>query len=166
MNLTPVQASGLGHGQLVSSDVVVPPEASNVNFGPGTVDPNVAAAPIGVDGEVCYLNSVHSDVDVIADHLGTIDGDAFTFATKTGAPDRKIDTRDGGGPVHPSGRLCFGVAGLPGDVALVNLTPVQASGLGHGQLVSSDVVVPPEASNVNFGPGTVDPNVAAAPIGG
>ena len=73
---------------------VVPPEASNVNFGPGTVDPNVAAAPIGVDGEVCYLNSVHSDVDVVADHLGTIDGDAFTFATKTGAPDRKIDTRN------------------------------------------------------------------------
>ena len=73
------------------------------------------------------MNSVHSDVHVIADHLGTIDGDAFTFATKTGAPDRKIDTRDGGGPVHPSGRLCFGVAGSPGDVALVNLTPVQAA---------------------------------------
>ena len=48
----------------------------------------------GVDGEVCYLNSVHSDVDVIADHLGTIDGDAFTFATPGGAPDRKIDTRN------------------------------------------------------------------------
>ena len=107
VNLTPVQASGLGHGQLVSSDVVVPPEASNVNFGPGTVDPNVAAAPIGVDGEVCYLNSVHSDVDVIADHLGTIDGDAFTFATKTGAPDRKIDTRDGGGPVHAFWAVVF-----------------------------------------------------------
>ena len=138
-----------------------------MNFGPGTVDPNVAAAPIGVDGEVCYLNSVHSDVDVIADHLGTIDGDAFTFATKTGAPDRKIDTRDGGGPGSCRlGGCVLGWAGSPGDVALVNLTPVQASGLGHGQLVSSDVLVPPEASNVNFGPGTVDPNVAAAPIGG
>ena len=46
-----------------------------MNFGPGTVDPNVAAAPIGVDGKVCFVNSVHSDVHVIADHLGTIDGE-------------------------------------------------------------------------------------------
>jgi len=167
VNLTPVQAQGAGNGQLISSDVATPPVASNVNFGPGTIDPNVAVAPIGTDGKVCYSNSVHTSVDLVADHLGTIAADAYTTATPSGAPDRKVDTRTGkGGPiVGPSGRLCFAAAGSPGDVALVNLTPVLAQGSGNGQLVSSDVTSPPVASNVNYGPGSVDPNVAAALIG-
>ncbi len=73
MNLTPVRAAGLGNGQLVSSDVTGVPLASNVNFGVGTFDPNVAAAPIGADGQVCYLNSNNTSTHLVADHLGTID---------------------------------------------------------------------------------------------
>ena len=167
LNLTPVAASAPGNGQLISSDVTGRPEASNVNFAPGTVDPNVAAAPLGADGKVCYLNSEHASVHVIADHLASVSKAAITLATPTGAPQRKVDTRSGlgGGMVGPNGRVCFAVAGSPGDVALVNLTPVLASDAGDGQLVSSDVKSPPVASNVNFAPGTVDPNVAAAPIG-
>jgi len=166
VNLTPVLASGPGDGQLISSGLT-PPEASNVNFGPGSVDPNVAAAPIGADGKVCYVNSKHSNVQVVADHLGSVSRDAITLATPTGAPDRKVDTRSGtgAGPVGRGQLLCFAVAGTPGDVALVNLTPVLASGPGDGQLISSGLT-PPEASNVNFAPGSVDPNVAIAPIGG
>ena len=57
MNLTPVEADGPGHGQLVSSDVANPPVASNVNYFQGTVDPNVAIAPIGSDGRACYVNA-------------------------------------------------------------------------------------------------------------
>ena len=64
--------------------------------------------------------------------------------------------------IGPSGRLCFAVAGSPGDAAIVNLTPVEAQGTGDGQLISSDVAAPPVASNVNYGIGTVDPNVAVA----
>jgi hypothetical protein len=96
VNLTPVAASGPGNGQLVSSDVASPPVASNVNFGPGTVDPNVAAAPIGSDGRVCYVNSEHNSVHLIADHLATISSTAITLATPTGAPARRIDTRPAG----------------------------------------------------------------------
>ena len=167
VNLTPVEAGGGGSGQLVSSDIVNAPVASNVNFGPGTVDPNVALSRIGADGKVCYVNSVHTTVHLIADHLGTVAGSVYTPATQSGAPDRKVDTRigQGGGAVGPSGRLCFEVAGAPGDVAVVNLTPVEAAGAGSGQLVSSDIVNAPVASNVNFGPGTVDPNVALSRIG-
>ena len=55
-------------------------------------------------------------------------------------------------PTAPSERVCFDVSGAPGDVELVNLTPVEATAPGNGQLISSDVVTPPEASNVNFGP--------------
>ena len=93
VNLTPVEAVGAGYGQLVSSDVVNPPVASNVNFAPGTVDPNIALAPIGSDGKVCYVNSPLSSVHLVADHLGTVDGDAYTPAATSGAPDRKLDTR-------------------------------------------------------------------------
>ena len=93
VNLTPVLAEGAGNGLLVSSDLTTPPNASNANYAPGTVDPNVAIAPIGRDGQVCYVNSRHTSVHLIADHLGTIDADAYTPATPTGAPDRKIDTR-------------------------------------------------------------------------
>lgn len=167
VNLTPVLASGPGNGQLVSSDVALPPTASNVNFGTGTVDPNVAVAPIGRDGQVCFVNSQHASLHLIADHLGTIDADSYTAASSSGAPERRVDTRidRGAGRLASSARVCFVVSGRPGDAALINLTPFQASGPGNGQLVSSDVRTPPTASNVNFGPGTVDPNVAVAPIG-
>ena len=162
VNLTPVQPERKGNGLLVSSDVTTPPNASNVNYAPGVVDPNVAIAPIGADGKVCYVNSELAAVHLVADHLGSIDADAYTPATSTGAPDRRVDTRNGlGGTRIPvGGRLCFDVAGSPGDAAVVNLTPVQPERKGNGLLVSSDVTTPPNASNVNYAPGVDDPNVA------
>ena len=165
VNLTPVESDNGGYGVLVSSDVA-PPVASNVNYAPGTIDPNVAVAPIGRDGQVCYVNSPLAYVDLVADHLGTIRASAYVPAVPSGAPDRKVDTRIGlgGGRVPPGGRLCFAVSGSPGDAAVVNLTPVEADNGGYGLLVSSDVPAP-VASNVNYAPGTIDPNVAVAPIG-
>ena len=71
VNLTPVEADNGGYGLLVSSDVPAP-VASNVNYTPGTIDPNVAVAPIGSDGQVCYVNSSPASVHLVADHLGTI----------------------------------------------------------------------------------------------
>lgn len=167
VNLTPVEATAPGSGQLISSDVAVPPDASNVNFAPGTVDPNVALAVVGADGRVCFVNSVHGDVHIIADDLGALSAAAFT-PTSTGAPMRRVDTRTGlGGPIiAPSERRCFDVGGTAGDVALVNLTPVGAGRGGFGVLLPDDpAVATPRASNVNFGPGTVDPNVALATVG-
>ncbi len=164
VNLTPVGASGAGDGQLISSDVSRAPVASNVNYGPGSVDPNVALAPIGADGKVCFQNAEHASVHVVADHLGTIPAGSYRTATSSGAPERAVDTR-GGKPVAAGARRCFAVDGAVGDVAVVNLTPVGASGAGDGQLISSDVSRAPVASNVNYGPGSVDPNVALAPIG-
>ena len=167
VNLTPVGALAGGSGQLVSSDIAAPPVYSNVNFAPGTVDPNVALASIGADGQTCFVNNSLGRTGVIADHMGTIDAAEYTFATPGGAPARVVDTRSrlGGPRLAPSARLCFGVSGTPGDAAVVNLTPVRASGTGNGQLVSSDVVSPPVASNVNYTSGSIDPNVAVATIG-
>ena len=115
VNLTPVEADGLGNGQLVSSDVTVPPVASNVNFSPGSFDPNVAVAPIGGDGKVCFVNSVHSPVHLVADHLGTIDAASYTLASqwRAGACGRHAcrSGRFDGGPVWSVVPLGGGVAG-------------------------------------------------------
>jgi hypothetical protein len=165
VNLTPVEASAPGYGQLVSSSVTNPPTSSNVNYRPGSFDPNVAVAPIGADGQVCYVNSNLASVHLVADHLGTIPASGFTPASADGAPSRKVDTRNSGIKVAAGGRLCFAVTGAAGDAAVVNLTPVDADGPGNGQLVSSDVTQPPVASNVNYLRGSIDPNVAIAPIG-
>ena len=169
VNLTPVLADGDGFGQLISSNVKNnPPNASNTNFTIGSVDPNVAITPIGNDGQVCYQNSPRSSVDLIADHLGTINANAYTPATPNGAPTRRVDTRtgQGGQRIAPGGQLCFTINATPGDAAIVNLTPVLADGDGFGQLISSNVKNnPPNASNTNFTIGSVDPNVAITPIG-
>ena len=165
VNLTPVLAQGPGNGLLVSSDVTDMPVASNVNFAVGSIDPNVAIAPIGTDGKVCYINSDHTSVDLVADHLGTIAASTYQQATASGAPLRVLDTRTSGNIIPPDGRRCFTVAGSPGDAAVVNLTLVLAQGPGNGLLVSSDVTDVPVASNVNFAVGSIDPNVAIAPIG-
>jgi hypothetical protein len=81
----------------VSSDISQPLTASNVNFGPGSVDPNVAFAPIGSDSRVCFVNSNHTQVDLVADHLGTIALESFTPANPDATPQRTLDTRTGTG---------------------------------------------------------------------
>ena len=165
VNLTPVLAGGDGFGVLVSSDVTGVPNASNVNYRVGSVDPNVAIAPIGADGRVCFQNADLTSVHLVADQLGTISADSYVQATKSGAPLRLLDTRESGKRVSAGARRCVAVTGSPGDAAVVNLTPVLAGGDGFGVLVSSDVTGVPNASNVNYRVGSVDPNVAIAPIG-
>ncbi|MCB0969532.1 MAG: hypothetical protein KDB37_22060, partial [Ilumatobacter sp.] len=60
-----------------------------------------AIAKIGSDGRVCYVNSVHTSVHLVADHLGTITAGAYTPALSSGAPDRRIDTRTEEPPPPP-----------------------------------------------------------------
>jgi hypothetical protein len=47
---------------------------------------------------VCFVNSQHASVHLVADHLGTISGSAYEPATRSGAPDRRVDTRTETGP--------------------------------------------------------------------
>ncbi len=169
VNLTPVEATARGNGQLLSSNAKNnPPKSSNTNYFPGSVDPNVAITPIGNDGQVCYQNSTRATIHLVADHLGTIAGNTYTPASPNGAADRRVDTREGlgGTRIAPGGQLCFDVDGNSGDAAIVNLTPVEATARGNGQLLSSNAKNnPPKSSNTNYFPGSVDPNVAITPIG-
>ena len=168
VNLTPVQAGAAGNGKLVSSDVESRSESSNVNFAPGTADPNVAIAPIGADGQVCYVNSEHTSVHLVADHLGTIDADVYTSADPSGEVVRIDDTRDDGPPVGPTAGTCGGIYWnrYPGadqaSAAFVNVTPVRADARGWARLLATFDKPPTPISNVNYAPGTVDPNVGIA----
>ena len=72
--------------------------------------------------------------------------------------------------VAPGAAVCPGAVGDPGDVAVLNLTPVEATGPGYGAVRASDApsnnsLGEKAVSNVNFRLGSVDPNVAFASIG-
>ena len=95
VNVTPVLAAAPGHGLLVGSDVAATPEASHVNFRPGSVDPNVALAPIGADGRICFVNSPHASVHLVADLLGVLDSSIVSWPSPDGTPVRRLDTRAG-----------------------------------------------------------------------
>lgn len=165
VNLTPVAASGAGHGVVVPSDHVGEADASNVNYRRGTADPNVAVVRAGTDGRACFRNSDHATVHLVADQLAAIEGAAFSPASPAGMPVRRLDTRTTDRRIPAGGAACFPVDGAPGDAALVNLTPVGADAAGHGVLTSGADDPPVDASAANYRPGSVDPNLAVAPIG-
>src|SRR5690606_23295067 len=103
---------------------------SNVNFGIGTVDPNVAAVKIGPDGKVCFDASNHTSVHFILDQMAVLDGSVVTSAQM-----RLADTRPGSGfsqavnnKLGPGETLCVAAQGQPGDVGLFNITMVEAEG--------------------------------------
>lgn len=161
VNVTPVLAESAGFGSIHSSDDPAGP-TSNVNFLPGTVDPNVAFAQVGTDGQVCFTNSGHGRVHVIIDELVVGSSAVFRPPTADGS-DRLIDTRDSAA-VPPSGTVCVAANGVPGEFTGVNVTPIEAVTSGFGIVHSPDEPAG-ATSNVNFGPGTVDPNVAFTKIG-
>ena len=166
LNVTPVDATTFGYGTLHESGRA-PGLSSTVNFGPGTVDPNFAFVRVGADGQVCFANSVHGPVDVIVDQL-VIGTSSMMRPPVVGADGgRPVDTRTGvgGSRLAPSGEVCFAVAdSVPGEFVGVNVTPVGAATPGYGTVHPSGSA-PGEVSNVNFGPGTVDPNFAMTQVG-
>jgi len=173
VNLTPVEATGAGFGAVRSSDApsnnsLGDQAVSNVNFRPGSVDPNVAFAAIGGDGRVCFDNSPHATIHLVADQMGVMPAAAYQPAAATGAK-RLVDTR-ATGAVAPGASVCPQAVGAPGRIAVVNITPVEATGPGFGAVRSSDApsnnsLGGAAVSNANFSVGSVDPNLAFSVIG-
>jgi hypothetical protein len=166
LNVTPVEAIAPGFGTVHASDAS-PGRSSTVNFGPGTVDPNFAFVQSGADGAVCFTNSEHGPVDVIIDRLVTDEAGTLRAPVVGADGGRPVDTRVGvgGTRLSPSASVCFAVDGAqPGEFVGVNVTPVGAAALGFGT-VHPPGSEPGGVSNVNFGPGTVDPNFAMTQVG-
>ena len=152
------------------------PNASNLNFTPGQVIPNMVIAQVGANGVVSIYNS-QGFTDVVVDVLGWFPTDAGYTSL---VPGRLLDTRAGAATVDG----LFAGVGKVGPGQTLNLTVtgrggVPASGVGT---VALNVTVTnpsapsfltvwptgaarPNASNLNFTPGETIPNMVIVQVG-
>ena len=170
MNLTAVLPTASGF--LTAFPKGVPqPLASNVNFAPGDVVPNLVTVGIGTGGKVSIANQGGTN-DVLADVVGyysPVSGSYFTSVT----PLRALDTRDGTGAtrarVGASGEVSLqitGVGGVPADATgvVLNVTGILPTAPGF-VTVYPNGVDRPLASNLNFVPNDVVPNLVIVGVG-
>ncbi len=174
VNITNANAAGRGFATLRSSGAVPSADrssserVSSVNFAAGTPpNPNLAPVVVGPDGRICYDGAVAAH-DMILDRLGVLAADASVqFPAR-----RLVDTRLGS-TLADGESACATVSELdPGDLAVVNITPIRATGRGYGSLrASDDMPIPQRAesdrfSSVNFASEAApNPNLAVATVG-
>ena len=161
------------------------PTAANVNFERfGTVS-NGVVAPVGVDGRVCFVSDVATDLVVdLNGYFAGVGPSGSETAFRAAVPTRVVDTRDGVGAA--SGRVSSGsplrvrVVGaaltdpvdpsstieVPSSASAValNLAVVQPSGKGHGTVWPCNDPMP-DSANINFRRGVNFSNGVIAPIG-
>jgi len=153
------------------------PLASNLNFSAGQTIANTVIAKLGTNGKVSLYNS-SGNTQLIADVAGYF-GSAADLVPLS--PGRLLDTRaigstvdnqfKGGGALGPGVRLDLTVAGRYGipasgvGAAILNVTAVQPSAPGYLTLWPSGTAQP-VASNLNFMPGDVVPNLVIGKLGG
>jgi hypothetical protein len=166
VNLTAVTPTGSGYLTAYPSGGTAP-LASNVNFVPGQVVPNLAFVKLGADGSFTIRNGSAGVTEVLADVAGYVMDGAVTgsgmFVALT--PSRILDTRNSS-PVPASGVKTLTVAGAGGVPAtgisgvVLNVTVVAGGSPGYLTVYPADVAAP-LASNLNFVPGQVVPNLVA-----
>jgi hypothetical protein len=172
MNVTSVNPTGSGYVTVWPSGVTQP-IASNLNFAPGDVVPNLITSRIGYQGQVSLYHQGGSN-DLVADVVGyysPVNGDYFTPLT----PIRALDTRTTNTPngsaarVGQGGEVSLIVAnarGVPASATAVvlNVTAVNPDAAGY-VTVYPNGVNRPLASNLNFVPGDTIPNSVIVGIG-
>jgi hypothetical protein len=150
------------------------PNASNMNVTPGALASNMVAVPVAADGTISIFNSSGS-THVIVDVLGWFpeQGDLRSLN-----PARIMDTRDADtidGRFHNTGAFATGEArplqvsgrgGVPSTgVAAVALNVTVAGSSGSGYVTVHPPGAPrPTASNLNFTPGRIVPNMVIVPV--
>ena len=154
------------------------PEASSVNFTAGSIVANGVVASLG-KGAICIYSDQESDV--LVDVLGWFVPRNGTIPYVGAVPQRLVDSRNaiGGraGVVTPSTPRTVPVRGVtltvngsprqvPSDASAValNVTMTQTQAGGYATVWPCGTPRP-EASNVNFGPGSTVANGVIAPIG-
>jgi uncharacterized repeat protein (TIGR01451 family) len=162
------------------------PVASNINFVPNDVRPNLVQVALPAGGQVSIFNSF-GNTQVVADVQGYFDA-APAGAPTQGlfnpiTPHRILDTRDGTGvPPRPAAPLAGGstlnlqVTGQGGvppagvEAVVLNLTATNVRCVFAGPICSFLTVWPtgqpqPVASNSNFGAGQTRANRVIVPVG-
>jgi hypothetical protein len=176
LNITAVGPTAAGFITVWPCDVDRP-DASSLNFTPGTVAANGVIAPIGDSGQAClYSNQA---TDFLVDIAGWFSGrDTFVGAV----PRRVIDTRNAiGGPrvrIARGGTISIPLAGaamqrsdgagatVPADATAVavNVTAVLPSQAGFFTVWPCGAPMP-TTSNVNFTAGSVVANGVVTSLG-
>ncbi len=165
INLTAVGGTGPGFATLYPCDGV--PDASSVNYGLNTVEPNEVIAKLSPTGAVCAY--ALTPVDLILDVVGYApNGSAYTALT----PARFADTRPGQSTFDDqnagTGIITGGTSieipitgrnGIPdsASAAVINLTVTGGAAPGFATAYPCDAT-PPDASSLNYGPGDTRPN--------
>ncbi|MGV8848851.1 MAG: hypothetical protein ACOH16_04810 [Propionibacteriaceae bacterium] len=142
------------------------PLASNLNFTPGQVVPNLVVAKVGAGGKVSIKNGSAGFTHLVADVAGYFVGGPVTDPGGVTAVDpyRLLDSRVSGGALPALGSRTVQTSGLgnvPAGVSavVVNVTAVTPQTAGYLSVYPSDGAVP-TSSNVNFVAGQVVPNLA------
>ncbi len=152
------------------------PLASNLNFDPAETVANLVVAGVGSNGQVALFNSAGS-TQLIADVTGWFPGSAQLTSL---VPARLLDTRvgtgtidgqfAGGGALGAGGTFDLPVSGRGGvpvsgvAAVVLNVTAVTPSGTGYITAWPSGTARP-NASNLNFTPGSTRPNLVIAALG-
>jgi hypothetical protein len=152
------------------------PTASNLNFTPGQIIPNLVVAKIGTNGKVSMFNSAGS-TPVVADVAGWFPASSG-FSALT--PARLLDTRPGyptsdsqfagGGALGPGGELDLTVlnrGGVPASgvaAVILNVTVTDPTAAGFITAWPAGNAQP-ATSNLNFTPGQTIPNLVVSRVG-
>ncbi len=140
------------------------PGTSNLNVFPGVTSANVVFSQIGSNGAVDIAN-VNGASHVIADVAGYLSAESGFEGSE---PRRILDTRTTR-PFRSFETQELQLRGVPGGVpdsarvAVLNVTALRSS--QRGFLTVFPDGTPPNASNVNFAPGEIVPNLVIARIG-
>ena len=170
LNITTVDPAEAGFITVYPCDTARP-LASNVNYAPGTVQANLVAARVDGKGRACIYT--HARTDLIADVQSYT-----TNAIRETDPSRLLDTRsgnhtiddqyDGIGKRSAGSTLELQLTGRAGisdraDTVMLNITTVEPSAAGFITVYPCDSPRP-NASNVNYLPGTVQANLVVARV--
>ncbi len=159
------------------------PIASNLNWPAGTTIANLVTVKVGTGGMVNFFNQ-NGNVDVIADVVGWYDADAGahtaggTLYTPT-TPTRILESRNivgnTGGYTTPWGGGTTRVVDVVGasqhpvpagaTAVVLNVTAVTPSVGGFLTVFPADVTTTPTASNVNWKPLQIIPNLVTVKLG-
>ena len=172
LNVTGVSPTAAGY-VTVYPNGVSRPLASNLNFVPGDTVPNLVIVGVGTSGKVKLFNGSGS-IDLVADIVGYYSPDETAKQFFSVTPVRALDTRSGNGgyssPVGPGGSIEVVIRGantIPNEASAIvmNATAVSPSTASY-LTVWPTGVSRPLASNLNYVPGDVVPNLVQVGIGG
>lgn len=150
------------------------PTASNLNYVPGDIVSNLVIVKVGAGGKVSLYNNA-GQAHVLADMVGWYSdpGGAGTVYTALN-PSRILDTRTGNGapvaPLGPGGALDLQVTGRGGvpasgvSAVVMNVTAVYPTAASYLTAWPTGEVRP-LASNLNYRPGQIVPNLVVVKVG-